>query len=81
MRLASPERFRGSYAAAPEPVRNAFWKQAGFLLHDLRHPSLRAKKYDEAKGIWQGRINRDWRFYFTMSGDVYWLIDIIAHPK
>jgi mRNA-degrading endonuclease RelE of RelBE toxin-antitoxin system len=29
----------------PARVRKAFYKQAGFLLKDLQHPSLRAKKY------------------------------------
>ncbi len=81
MRLAWSERFRRSYAAAPANVQKAFWKQARWLLHDLRHPSIRAKKYDETNDVWQGRVTRDWRFYFTISGDTYWLIDIIAHPK
>jgi plasmid maintenance system killer protein len=51
------------------------------LLSDLRHPSLRAKKHDEARGIWQARVNAGWRFYFTIEGDTYYLLDIIPHPK
>lgn len=54
--------------AAPPAVRKAFFKQAN--LH-LRHPSLRAKKYDEAKDRWQARVNKDWRFYFNIIGDTY----------
>jgi len=52
-----------------------------FILANLRHPSLRAKKYDETRGIWQARVTRDWRFYFTIEGDAYYLLDIISHPK
>lgn len=48
---------------------------------DLRHPSLRAKKYDEARQIWQARVNRSWRFYFIIQGDSYLLLDIMSHPK
>ena len=50
-------------------------------LRDLRHPSLRAKKYDESRGLWQARINDDWRFYFTIEGDSYILRGLIPHPR
>jgi mRNA-degrading endonuclease RelE of RelBE toxin-antitoxin system len=69
------------YAAAPGDVRKAFKKQLGLLLANLRHPSLHAKKYSEAQDIWQARINRSWRFYFTIHGDTYEIITIIPHPK
>jgi len=51
------------------------------LENDLHHPSLRAKKYDEARDLWQARINRDWRFYFTIEGDTYRIQNITPHPK
>jgi hypothetical protein len=56
---------------APNAVRKAFLKQLGFLERDLRHPSLHAEKYDEGVGIWQARVNDDWRFYFRIIGDTY----------
>ncbi len=34
---------------APVAVRKAFFKQTKLLGQNLRHPSLRAKKYDEVK--------------------------------
>lgn len=67
--------------ACPAAVRTAFAKQLDFLLQDLRHPSLRAKKYDESNDIWQARVNREWRFYFTIAGDEYVIVSIIPHPK
>ncbi len=81
MRLLYSDRFLKSYATAPLAIQKAFDKQAKFLAHNLRHPSLRAKKYDEARGIWQARVNGGWRFYFTIEGDTYHLIDIMPHPK
>jgi len=42
---------------------------------------LRAKKYDESRGVWQARVNKDWRFYFVIQDDIYYLVDIIRHPK
>lgn len=50
-------------------------------MENLRHPSLRAKKYDLVAGIWQARVTRAWRFYFSIEGDAYLLHDIIPHPK
>jgi mRNA interferase RelE/StbE len=81
MKLFYTERFRKSYVGAPLPIRLALDKQTKFLKGDLRHPSLRAKKYDEANDIWQARITRDWRFYFKIEGDTYYLLDMISHPK
>ena len=66
---------------APIDVRKAFFKQVKFLQQDLRHPSLRAKKYDETRDRWQARVNKDWRFYFNITDDTYIIRDIIPHPK
>jgi mRNA-degrading endonuclease RelE of RelBE toxin-antitoxin system len=65
----------------PANVRKAFFKQVKFLEQNLRHPSLRAKKYDEANDLWQARVNKDWRFYFLIQNDIYYIVDIIPHPK
>jgi hypothetical protein len=70
-----------SYVAAPAAVRKAFDKQTKFLVGNLRHPSLQAKKYDEAEDLWQARVDRHWRFYFLIEGDTYVITNIIPHPK
>jgi hypothetical protein len=49
-------------------------------LQNIRHPSLQAKKYDERNDIWQGRVNRSYRFYFQIAGDEYQIHRIIPHP-
>jgi hypothetical protein len=54
---------------------------SGQLIRDLRHPSLRAKKYDEARGLWQAGVNGGWRFYFRIAGDTYILETIRPHPE
>jgi mRNA-degrading endonuclease RelE of RelBE toxin-antitoxin system len=58
MFLFYTERFQRSYSDAPATVQRQCDKQLALLAQDLRHPSVRAKKYDEARGIWQGRVNR-----------------------
>lgn len=56
-------------------------KQLALLLQNLRHPSVQAKKYDEARDLWQGRVTRDYRFYFQIDGDTYVILAITKHPK
>ncbi len=70
-----------AFANSPAPIKKAFLKQVGFLVKNLRHPSLRAKKYDETTNQWQARVNKDWRFYFVIEEDTYVILDIIPHPK
>jgi mRNA interferase RelE/StbE len=52
-------------------LRQTTLKQLELLRQDLRHPSIRAKKYDGSKNVWQGRVNRDYRFYFRIVGTSY----------
>lgn len=51
MRLHYTERFRRSYAEAPDRIQRAFDRRVELLVRNLRHPSLRAKKYDEKRDI------------------------------
>ncbi|MBI4253311.1 type II toxin-antitoxin system RelE/ParE family toxin [Candidatus Uhrbacteria bacterium] len=76
----SPE-FKRALKRCGKTIKNKFYKQVGYLLNDLRHPSLRAKKYNEGKDVWQARVDRDYRFYFLIENDTYILLDICAHPK
>ena len=81
MRAVYAKRFLQSYANAPPAIQRAVDRRVALLLQNLRHPSLRAKKYDEARDIWQARVDGGWRFYFRIEGDAYHLVDLISHPK
>lgn len=48
MRLAYTQKSpRDAEPEIPLPIRKAFYKQAAFLVANLHHPSLHAKKYSE----------------------------------
>jgi hypothetical protein len=81
MKIRLTERLLKSYTDAPTVVQKAFDKQIRLLTDNLHHPSLRAKKYDEANDVWQARINRDWRFYFLIEKDEYVVLGMRSHPK
>jgi hypothetical protein len=74
-------RFDRDLAGAPPPIQQTFEKQLALLLSNPRHPSLRARKYDEARGHLAARVTRDWRFYFTIEAGAYMLRTIRSHPK
>jgi plasmid maintenance system killer protein len=81
MKVSLKERALVALGDAEPAVQRAFIKQLNFLVRNLQHPSLHAKKYDEAKDRWQARVNDDWRFYFTIEDDAYVILDVIPHPK
>lgn len=81
MKVVLSDRAIEALTDAPPPIQRAFGKQLRFLILNLQHPSLHAKKYDEGRNIWQARVNKDWRFYFTITGDAYRIEDVIPHPK
>ena len=81
MRVVLSDRAIESLKDAPPNVRRAFEKQLRFLVFNLVHPSLHAKKYDESRDMWQARVNKAWRFYFTISDDTYRIEDVVPHPK
>lgn len=74
-------RFLREFSQAPAEVQRSFDKQVGLLRQNMAHPSLRAKKYKVPLDLWQARVNRDWRFYFTIEDGAYLLHSITAHPK
>lgn len=81
MRARTTSRFDRHYFDSPLAVRTAFDKQVAYLLLNLHHPSLRAKKYSKAEDIWQARVTGSWRFYFKIENDTYVMLDIVPHPK
>lgn len=81
MKVILSDRTVESLKDAPGNVQRAFDKQLGFLVDNLHHPSLRAKKFDQSGNLWQARVNKDWRFYFTITDDTYLIEKIIPHPK
>ena len=81
MRYERTPPFKRAFKKFPSDVQHAFKKQITFLLQDIRHPSLRAKKYGGTTDVWQARVTDTVRFYFQIIGDTYVLLNIRKHPK
>jgi mRNA-degrading endonuclease RelE of RelBE toxin-antitoxin system len=80
VRLVVTDRARQDYAGLPQTVQKRVSKQLAMLLKDKRHPSLQTKKYEGGGGVFQARVDRNYRFYFEIDGDAYVILTIIKHP-
>ena len=79
MRYSRTPQFERAFKKFTKQIKTVFEKQLRFLVSDIRHPSLRAKKYDETRGIWQARVTNSVRFYFQIIDDKYRVLDIEKH--
>lgn len=79
MNIIYSQHFKRELRKFPKEIRLALYKQSEYLRHDIRHPSLRAKKYDEDADIWQARVTKNVRFFFRLEADVYILLNIRKH--
>jgi mRNA-degrading endonuclease RelE of RelBE toxin-antitoxin system len=81
MRVAFSRRAARDLDGLPPRLQSTVRKQLELLALNIRHPSLQSKKYDERNDIWQGRVNRSYRFYFQIIEDEYMVLRVIPHPK
>ena len=81
MRIEFTRRADRDYERLTKTLQKLVDKQLAFLQQNIRHPSLDAKKYGGTDDVWQGRVNRDYRFYFRIVADTYRILMIIPHPK
>ena len=67
------------YTGLAKELQKRVDKQLSLLVRNFLHPSLRAKKYDESRGIWQARVTDSVRFYFLIERDCFIILDIDKH--
>jgi len=73
MRLHTTEPFIEDYERLPERLQRRADRALAFLLGNLRHPSLRARKLgdqrdSEGRDMWYARVTQGYRFTFAMEG-------------
>jgi hypothetical protein len=75
---------RYNYARLPGRLQQGADRALDFLLHNARHPSLRAKKMEgernpEGRDIWEARVTQGYRLTFAIAGDTYILYRLGPH--
>jgi mRNA-degrading endonuclease RelE of RelBE toxin-antitoxin system len=79
MKLLLTHCFIKDYQALPEQLQKAVDGKLALLMSNPRHPSLRLKKMQDPRNIWEGRITRGYRVTFQMQGDAYILRRLGTH--
>ena len=69
MKLVFTHSFIRDYQALPDNLK-AVDNKLKLFLGNQRHPSLKIKKMQDPRDIWEGRITQGYRFTFQMAGEV-----------
>ena len=64
------ERFRRAFMALPGPIQEKVYKAFALFQKDPSHPSLVIKKIKGLEGIWEGRIDQNYRFTYHFEKDL-----------
>jgi mRNA-degrading endonuclease RelE of RelBE toxin-antitoxin system len=79
MKLLFTKPFIRDYRRLPQRLQKLADKQLELLLDNPRHPSLKTKKMQDPREIWEGRLTQSYRFTFQIQGDTYVLRRIGTH--
>ncbi len=86
MKFARTEPFKRDFQRLPETIKRRTEAALRLLLINPHHPSLRVKKVkgEVLKGysnVFEGRITRDYRFFFQIETDAYKLLRCGRHEE
>jgi len=70
MKYARTERFKKAAAKLPPEIQEKVAKAFRLFKENPRHPSLGVKRIQGMPDVWEGRIDRNYRFTFHYEGDV-----------
>ena len=79
MKLFFTKTFVRDYRKLPQDIKELIDKQLRLLLSNYRHPSLRIKKMNDPRDIWEGRVTDAYRFTFTLDKETYILRKVGTH--
>jgi mRNA-degrading endonuclease RelE of RelBE toxin-antitoxin system len=79
MRVLKTKRFLRDFRNLPPQLQARMDEKLAFLARDLTHPSLRVKPFHSAPSVYEGRVNEQYRFLFTVESDAYLLLRIGPH--
>lgn len=86
MKVVRTDPFKRDFHKLPETIKRRTEAALRLLLSNPHHPSLRVKKVrgEIIKGygnIFEGRITRDYRFFFLIATDAYILLRCGRHEE
>ena len=71
--------FKRDYHKLPFAIQKRTNEKLGLLVQNLSHPSLRIKRVQKYKGVFEARITRDYRLFFQITREGYLLLRLGQH--
>jgi len=86
MKISRTEPFKRDFQRLPDAIKRRTETALRLVLSNPHHPSLRIKKVkgnilQGYENIFEGRITRDYRFFFLIETDVYILLRCGRHEE
>ena len=81
MKILYSDRFKKDYKYLSLEEKKQFKKKIKLMTENLRHPSLRTKKIQGTKGIFETSINMTIRLTWRFVEDGFYLRGIGPHDK
>lgn len=81
MKVILSEKLKKHFKRLPKHIKIKTNRQFLALSQNLRHPSIRAKKIEGFSDVWEGRIDRFYRFIFTIEKDTITIIRVGPHDE
>lgn len=81
MNLYYTAEFKRGLKSLPKKLQEKTAKKLELFKKNPRHPSLRIKKIKSARGIWEGSINKKYRFTFEREKNTIILRVIGIHNE
>jgi len=82
MRLKWTKPFVKDYQKLPQQIQKQIDQKLGFLLQNIRHPSLRVKKVQgKREDIYELSVTMNYRLFFQIESDAYVLLAVGTHTE
>ena len=65
--LVFTETFKKNYGDLPPSLQNRFDRKLELFLQDPKHPSLNIHRYHGREDVWEGYVNKAYRFTFFIT--------------
>lgn len=69
MQIITTKPFDRDYASLPRDIQKRFDEKIVLFVSNFFHPSLRVKKMEDSRDIWEGRLTIHYRFTFSRQGN------------
>lgn len=79
MQILTTKPFDRDYVVLPKDIQKRFDEKLKIFVVNPFHPSLRVKKMEDPRDIWEGSISLNYRFTFMRDEDKIFLRRIGVH--